>query len=83
MYIDYIVSDDKEMEKRELFKNLSENSFLKSIDSYKEKLAEILDCNDVNDIETKLNSIKIENSYKLNFEGKTVDEIKKYINDKY
>jgi hypothetical protein len=83
LYIDYIVSDDKEMEKRELFKNLSENSFLKSIDSYKEKLAEILDCNDVNDIETKLNSIKIENSYKLNFEGKTVDEIKKYINDKY
>lgn len=83
LYIDYIVSDDKEMEKRELFKNLSENSFLKSIDSYKEKLAEILDCNDVNDIETKLNSIKIENSYKLNFEGKTVDEIKKYINKEY
>ena len=36
LYIDYIVSDDKEMEKRELFKNLSENSFLESIHSYKE-----------------------------------------------
>jgi hypothetical protein len=83
LYIDYIVSDDKEMEKRELFKNLSENSFLKSIDSYKEELAKILDCNDVNDIETKLNSIKIENSYKLNFEGKTVYEIEEYINNKY